>query len=76
MSSTIPRWDMSNVFPSLDSHEFEAALSHYAQEIAEIGELFSDRIAAAGSQASVTVFSDLLAEAVPVRVRPAEPRLP
>ncbi|MEO8288576.1 MAG: M3 family oligoendopeptidase [Chloroflexota bacterium] len=36
----LPRWDMTPIFPSLESPEFDAGFSHVADEIDQLQELF------------------------------------
>ena len=38
--STPPRWDMSNVYPSLESKEFQAAVKDYKAQVASLGRFF------------------------------------
>src|SRR6185437_192525 len=38
--SSLPRWDMTPIFPSLESPEFNAAFEKLSAEIRAIGELF------------------------------------
>jgi len=42
-TSGLPRWDVSGVFPSLESSEFAEGFSRLCEEIAELGRLFDDR---------------------------------
>lgn len=36
----LPRWDLSDVFPSLDSREFSAATEAFGADIARLGALY------------------------------------
>jgi len=42
--SAPPRWDLSNVYPGLESPEFEAALSAYRQQLDELEAFFRDEL--------------------------------
>lgn len=57
---TPPRWDLSNVFPSLDSEEFHAAFLEYQQRIKELDQLFTKQT----SQADENTPPDQLATIV------------
>ena len=39
MSVSAPRWDLSNVYPSLDSKEFKAAVEDYKKQVAALREV-------------------------------------
>ena len=42
--NTLPRWDMSNVYPSLDSKELEEATQQFTQLIADLDKYLGDQI--------------------------------
>ena len=44
MSNPIPRWDLSNVYPSLESPEFEAAIQQALAQIDEMEKFFAEKI--------------------------------
>ena len=48
--STPPRWDMSNVYPSLESKEFQAAVKDYKAQVASLGRFFDTKLSKAGPQ--------------------------
>ncbi len=48
MASASPRWDLSNVFPGLESPEFAAAMARYEQKVGELEQVFAGRVAALG----------------------------
>ncbi len=60
-AAALPHWDMTVVFPSLDSPEFTRGFEAATQSIAELGELF-DRHAIGGegtpviNAATITAF--------------------
>jgi oligoendopeptidase F len=41
MSVAPPRWDLSNVFPGLESAEFVAAMARYEQQVGELERVFA-----------------------------------
>ncbi|MBK9924635.1 MAG: M3 family oligoendopeptidase [Anaerolineales bacterium] len=40
MSIPAPRWDLTNVYPSLDSKEFKAAVEDFKKQVADLGDYF------------------------------------
>jgi len=40
MSISAPRWDLTNVYPSLESKEFNAAVAEFKKQIADLGDYF------------------------------------
>jgi hypothetical protein len=46
--ATPPRWNMSNVYPSLESKEFKAAVRNYKGQVASLGQFFDKRLSKAG----------------------------
>ncbi|PKN91349.1 MAG: oligoendopeptidase F [Chloroflexi bacterium HGW-Chloroflexi-6] len=48
-TATLPRWDLSNVYPGLDSSEFKAALAELDRQIGEMEVLYKTQIAPANA---------------------------
>lgn len=44
MTTPIPHWDLSNVFPALESKEFEAAVASVKSQIDELEKYFAERV--------------------------------
>ena len=42
MSIPAPRWDLSNVYPSLESREFKDAVADYKRQVAELQDYFDE----------------------------------
>ena len=42
MAIPAPRWDLSNVYPSLESDEFKAAVTDYKKQVAELQDYFDE----------------------------------
>ncbi len=61
--STPPRWDLTNVYPSLESKEFSAAMAKYKKQIASF-EKFFDKELAPGAKKSVTELAPLVGKAI------------
>ncbi len=45
MFTNPPRWDLSNVYPGLQSAEFTAAMTCYEQQVSALESLFDERVA-------------------------------
>ncbi len=61
MTQTPPRWDLSNVYPGLESPEFAAALADFGHQLADLEAFFAER--AAGTDAA-TPIAPLVGEAI------------
>lgn len=64
MTTTPPRWNLSNVYPGLDAPEFEAATAQVVKQIDELQQLFSERISTADIQTPVANLAALVGEAI------------
>jgi len=63
MANSIPRWDLTNVYPSLDSKEFKNAIKKYKTELDEL-EAFYKKTSKADSKADPKKLGKLLGEFV------------
>ena len=50
MSIPAPRWDLSNVYPSLESIEFKAAVADYKKQVAELQDYFDEVVTKATAE--------------------------
>ncbi len=62
--STPPRWDVSNVYPSLSSKEFKAAFKDYKAQVASLGKFFDRKLSKAGPKTRAKDLAALAGEAV------------
>ena len=62
--STPPRWDLSNVYPSLKSKEYQAAVKNYQAQVASLGRFFDTKLAKAGPKAPVAKLAALTGELI------------
>ncbi len=60
----IPRWDLSNVYPSLESPEFQAAIEKVKRQIEELEQFLTSRISQANPATPPTELGALLGESV------------
>lgn len=44
MTIPAPRWDLSNVYPSLESEEFKAAIASYKKQVAALDKFFNTKL--------------------------------
>jgi pepF/M3 family oligoendopeptidase len=44
MTIPAPRWDLSNVYPSLESDEFKAAIASYKKQVAALDKFFKTKV--------------------------------
>ena len=62
--STPPRWDMSNVYPSLESKELQAAVQDYKAQVSSLGRFFDTRLSKASPRTPVAKLAVLTGEAI------------
>ncbi len=64
MAATPPRWDMSNIYPSLASREFKAAVADYKAQVASLEKLFDRKLAVLGPQTPAKELAPLVGDAL------------
>ena len=62
--SVPPRWDMSNIYPSLTSNEFKAAVADYKKQVAALGKFFDRKLGTAGARTPARELAALIGEAI------------
>lgn len=60
----IPRWDLSNVYPSLESAEFQAAAANVTRQIEDLEQFFNQTLKTADETASPAHIGALLGESI------------
>jgi pepF/M3 family oligoendopeptidase len=63
MSVSAPRWDLTNVYPSLDSKEFKNAVKKYKRMLDELDVFLGEKIVKASSKTDSKKLGKLLGEA-------------
>jgi pepF/M3 family oligoendopeptidase len=53
-AQTLPHWDMTVIYPGLNSPEFDQGFANFVQQIADLVQLFDDRCIQAQSNISIT----------------------
>ncbi len=62
--STPPRWDVSNIYPSLESAEFKAAVTDYKKQVASLERFFDRQLDALGPKSSSKDLAPVVATAI------------
>lgn len=59
-----PRWDLTNIYPSLDSAEFKAAVEDYKKQVADLGDYFVEVVQKAGARTPVKTLAPIVGEVI------------
>jgi oligoendopeptidase F len=60
MTISAPRWDLTNVYPSLESRPFKAAVEDYKKQVAALERFFSQKVSQAGPKTPVKELAALV----------------
>ncbi|HJR80104.1 MAG TPA: M3 family oligoendopeptidase [Anaerolineales bacterium] len=64
LTAIAPRWDLSNVYPSLESEEFKAAVDDYKTQVAELQDYFDEVVAKAKAQTAPKELASIIGDIV------------
>ena len=64
MSVSAPRWNLSNVYPSLDSQEFKAAIEDYKNQVAAFEKFFNKKLSKTGAKTKAKELAPLIGKAI------------
>ena len=64
MTVPAPRWDLTNVYPSLESKEFNAAVANYKKQVAALEKFFKSKLAKADAKTKAKELAPLVGKAV------------
>jgi oligoendopeptidase F len=64
MTISAPRWDLSNVYPSLESREFKAAVEDYKKQVAALEKFFKNKLSKADTKTKVKDLAPLVGKAI------------
>ena len=64
MSVSAPRWDLSNVYPSLDSKEFKSAVEDYKKQVAALEKFFRNKLSKANARTKASELAPLVGKAI------------
>jgi len=64
MSVPAPRWDLTNVYPSLESKEFQEAISGFKTQISDLSDYFVEVISKADANTPPDQLGPIIGEVV------------
>ncbi len=64
MTISAPRWDLSNVYPSLESKEFKAAIENYKKQVAALEKFFKNKLSKADAKTKARELAPLVGKAI------------
>ena len=64
MPVSAPRWDLSNVYPSLESEEFKAAVEDYKMQVAALEKFFKNKLSKANAKTKTKDLAPLVGKAI------------
>ena len=64
MTISAPRWDLTNVYPSLEAKEFKNAIKKYKKQLDELDAFFAKTVSKANSKTDPKKVGKLLGESV------------
>src|SRR5215207_2152466 len=64
MTVPAPRWDLSNVYPSLESNEFKAAIEDYKKQVAGLERFFKNKLSKTDARTKPKDLAQLAGKAI------------
>jgi pepF/M3 family oligoendopeptidase len=64
MTISAPRWDLSNVYPSLESKEFKAAVDDYKKQVAALEKFFKNKLRKTNAKTKAKELAPLAGNAI------------
>ncbi len=64
MTISAPRWDLSNVYPSLESKEFKDAVDDYKKQVASLEKFFKSKLSKTDSKTKAKELAPLVGKAI------------
>jgi len=64
MTISAPRWDLTNVYPSLESDEFKAAIDDYKKQVAAFERFFKNKLRKTDSKTKAKELAPLVGKAI------------
>jgi pepF/M3 family oligoendopeptidase len=64
MTVSAPRWDLSNVYPSLESKEFKAAVEDYRKQVAAFEKFFKNKLSKTNARTKAGDLAPLVGKAI------------
>ncbi|RJP48494.1 MAG: M3 family oligoendopeptidase [Anaerolineaceae bacterium] len=64
MTLSAPRWNLTNVYPSLESKEFQAAIADYKKQVSALEKFFKNKLEKANAKSKTKDLAALIGEAI------------
>src|SRR5215211_9034400 len=64
MTISAPRWDLSNVYPSLESKEFKAAVDEYKKQVTTLEKFFKNKLSKENAKTKARDLAPLVGKAI------------
>src|SRR5215207_10719625 len=64
MTVSAPRWDLSNVYPSLESKQFKAAVDDYKKQVTTLEKFFKNKLSPANTKTKAKDLAPLVGKAI------------
>ena len=64
MTISAPHWDLSNVYPSLESKEFKAAVADYKKQVAVLEKFFKTKLSKTDAKTKAKELAPLVGKAI------------
>ena len=64
MSISAPRWDLTNVYPSLESNEFKAAVEEYKKQVSSLEKLFKNKLSKTNARTKASDLAPSVGKAI------------
>ena len=64
MTISAPRWDLTNVYPSLESDEFKSAVEDYKKQVAAFEKFFKNKLKKTASKSKAKDLAPLVGKAI------------
>jgi pepF/M3 family oligoendopeptidase len=64
MTISAPRWELSNVYPSLESKEFKAAVTSYKKQVAALEKFFKNQLSQTDAKTKAKELAPLVGKAI------------
>ncbi len=64
MTISGPRWDLTNVYPSLESKEFKGAVADYKKQVAALEKFFKSKLSKANARSNVKELAALVGKTI------------
>src|ERR1044071_239311 len=64
MTISAPRWDLTNIYPSLESDEFKAAIDDYKKQIAVFEKFFKNKLKKTNAKTKAKELAPLVGKAI------------